>query len=152
MLNNTEHGNNFRELIPQDINDFNIAKANNALESLSKDLRGFYGQVKLAGLGSEIIEKIKNNELSNQGSSVHNKLTYEQLAALKFYGVRLNVQNTPGFNGIFQRGYFTNTEPYNIEIANSISSDSALGGRIISEISNHKKFVKDHIAATNNQT
>lgn len=152
MLKNTEHGTNYRELIPQDINDFNIAKANNALESLLRDSKVLIGQVNLASLGSQIIEKVQNNELSNNGSSVHSKLTYEQLAALKFYAVRLNMKNVPDCNGIFQEGYFTNTEPYNIEIPISISSNNALGSRLISEISNHKKLVKDYLVITNNQT
>lgn len=152
MLKNTEHGINYRELIPQDINDFNIAKANNALEALLKDLRGFHGHVKLAALGSEILNKIHNNELISEGSSVHSKLTYEQFAALKHFGKRLGMHNIPGYNGILQEGPFMDTEPRNMEISNSIHPNSALANRLENEICNHKKLVKDYIAAINNKT
>jgi hypothetical protein len=152
MLKNTEHGINYKELMPQDINDFNIAKANNAVEALKKDLISFYGHVKTAGIGSEILQKIKNNELVSEGSSVHSKLTYEQLAVLKHFAGRVNLHNLPGYNGILQNGPFTNTEPNNIEIFNSISSGGVLANRLENEISNHRKLVKDHIAATNNKT
>lgn len=152
MLKNTEHGTNYNELVPADVNDFNIAKANNALADIVKETRYFHGDLIVGHTVNNLLPKIRNEAYINDGSPIHSKFTYKELAVLKYIGKDLNLEYTPGYNGIVQKGPFTNREPYNIEISQSISSNSPFGNRLETAASNYKNYVNDYLERINNQT
>jgi predicted RNA-binding protein Jag len=152
MLKNTEHGLNYKEQIPQEINDFNIAKANNAIESLEKDMRGFMGHCNMARIGSEILAKINKDMYAYDGLPTHSKFTYQELGVLKYYAENLNLENKSAYNGIAQKGLFSNTRPFNIEITQSLSKDSDFAKKFENSVVNHKNKVNDFIISNNNQT
>lgn len=152
MLKNTEHGRDYNELVPVDVNDFNIAKANNAFNALERNAQGFYGQIDIGKRGWDLLHKIRNDAYINDGSPIHSKFTYHELAVLKYFGKNFNLYNIPGYNGVAHHGPFTNTEPYNIEITRSISSNSDFGKRLENDIYHYKKNINDWIIASNNKT
>ena len=152
MLKNTEHGINYNEIVPGDINDFNIAKANNAFNALMRNAQAFYGRHEIGHIANDLLPKIRNDAYINDGLPIHSKFTYKELAVLKYFGKHFHLENTIGYNGIVQHGSFTNMEPNNIEITESISLNSSFGRRLETEVYYYKKNINAQIIAINNKT
>lgn len=152
MLKNTEHGTNYNELVPAEINDFNIAKANNAFNALHRNAQAPYGRIEIAKRGSDLLNKIRDEAYINDGSPIHSKFTYNELAVLKYFGKHFHLDHIPGYNGIVKHGSFTNTEPYNIEITRSISSNSDFGKHLENDVYFYKKNIRAKLIALNNKT
>jgi len=152
MLKNTEHGINYNELVPAEINDFNIAKANNAFDALHKNAQAPYGRIEIAKRGSDLLKKIRDEDYINDGSPIHSKFTYNELAVLKYFGKHFHLDHVSGYNGIIKHGSFTNTEPYNIEITRSISSNSDFGKHLENDVFFYKKNIRAKLTALNNKT
>ena len=152
MLKNTEHGTNYNELVPVEINDFNIAKANNAFNALHRNAQAPYGRIEIAKRGSDLLNKIRDEAYINDGSAIHSKFTYNELAVLKYFGKHFHLDHIPGYNGIVKHGSFTNTEPYNVEITRSISSNSDFGKHLENDVYFYKKNIKAKLIALNNKT
>lgn len=119
--------------------------------ALHKDSLYLNGRTVLAKTGSDIF-KINNEAYMNQGSPVHSKFTYNELAVLKYFGKHFHLENSIGYNGIVQRAPFTDTEPYSIEINRCISLNSHFGKRLETDIYIYRKNIKPRITGTNNKT
>jgi hypothetical protein len=152
MLKNTEHGTNYNELIPSEVYDFNIAKANNAFDALHRNAQAPYGRIEIAKRASDLLKKTRDEAYMNDGLPIHSKLTYNELAVLKYFGKHFHMDNFPGYNGIIKHGSFTNTKPYNIEITESISSNSEFGKRLENDVYFYKKNIRAKLTALNNKT
>lgn len=152
MLKNTEHGIDYNESVPGDITDFNIAKANNACSALAMETPYFYGRLNVGHTVNNLLPKIKNEAYMNDGSPIHSKFTYRELAVLKYLGKDFSLQYRPGYNGIVHDGPFTNREPYNIEISQSISSNSPFGRHLEARALEYKSFVNNYLERINNKT
>jgi hypothetical protein len=155
----TQHGRNFNELVPADVTDFNTAKANNAVEALERSLHTVDGHIDLDRIGDQLAQKIRDGELSDSRSPIHSKLTYNQVAGLKYFATRVNTQTGPGLissacligmNGIAQHHPFTDETPFNVKASGTIGRDSPIGIQILNEIARHRNSTRIEAANRRN--
>ena len=144
---------NYKDSVPLDLTDYNIAKANNAYEKVEQESKSISGQADISKKASDLLSKMREQGNANNEFSIHNKFSYDELAMFKFFGKNYPVKLFPGYNGIIREGPFADSSPNNIEIKHSIvPGKSEFGNHFEAQVEKYKSNLKNELKRTNNQT
>jgi hypothetical protein len=144
---------NYNELVPSDPTDYNIAKANNAYDRLIHESNFMYGKVTICKTIDDVLAKIRTEGEVINGSSIHNRYTYYELAVMKFFGRNYSGAQSAAYNGITLNGPYGNSDRNNLEITHSITPGTThIGNYLEVRMTFYKSSIKHELKELNNKT
>lgn len=138
--------------MPNDLNDYNIAKANNAYQKIQQDSNTINGQIDISTKANNLLSRMKTAGSPEDGLSMHDKFSYHDIALFKFFGKNYPLKLFPGYNGIIHDGPFTDISPNNLEITHSIiPGKSEFGNHFESQVQKYRTNLQSQLKKNNNQ-